>query len=137
MAARHQTYWLLFLCFVAGMASASAQTRSSVPTVETIVARMAQARTENRAHLRPYIVTRDYKLFGKDESKAKSEVIADVAFVPPDSKKYTIQETTGSGLGQILVRRMLANEAEVTKDYARHRLSRRTIMISASSARQT
>jgi hypothetical protein len=99
------------------MASAPAQTRSSVPIAETIIARMAQARAENRARLRPYVVTRNYKLFGKDESKAKSEVIADVAFVPPDSKKYTIQETNGSGLGQILVRRMLANEAEVTKDY--------------------
>jgi hypothetical protein len=30
---------------------------------------------------------------------------------------YTIEETNGSGLGQTLVRRMLANEAEVTKDY--------------------
>jgi hypothetical protein len=110
--------WLLFLYLVAGMASAPAQTGSSVPTAETIIARMAQARAENRARLRPYIVTRDYKLFGKDESKAQSEVIADVAFVPPDSKKYTIEETKGSGLGQILVRRMLANEAEVTKDHA-------------------
>ena len=117
LVARQQAGWLLFLYLVAGMASASAQTGSSVPTAETIIARMAQARAENRARLRPYIVTRNYKLFGKDESKAKSEVIADVAFVPPDSKKYTIEETNGSGLGQILVRRMLANEAEVTKDY--------------------
>ena len=84
---------------------------------------MAQARANNRARLRPYIVTRNYKLFGKDESKAKSEVIADVAFVPPDSKKYTIEEANGSGLGQIVVRRMLANEAEVTKDYVATDLS--------------
>jgi len=118
VVARQQAGWLLFLYFAVGMASASPQTGNSVPTAETIVTRMAQARAENRARLRPYIVTRNYKLFGKDESKAKSEVIADVAFVPPDSKKYTIQETNGSGLGQILVRRMLANEAEVTKDYA-------------------
>jgi hypothetical protein len=116
--ARHQAGWLLFLYLVVGMASASAQIESSGPTAETIIAGMAQARAENRARLRPYIVTRNYKLFGKDESKAKSEVIADVAFVPPDSKKYTIAETNGSGLGPILVRRMLAGEAEVTKDYA-------------------
>jgi hypothetical protein len=38
--------------------------------------------------------------------------IADVAFAPPDSKEYTMEETNGSGLGHILVRRMLANEAE-------------------------
>jgi len=117
VVARQPAGWLLFLCLVAGMTSAPAQTGRSVPTAETIIARMAQARAENRARLRPYIVTRNYKLFGKDESKAKSEVVADVAFVPPDSKKYTIQETNGSGLGQILVRRMLANEAEVTKDH--------------------
>jgi len=117
MAARQQASWLLFLYLIAGTASASAQTGSPVPTAETIITRMAQARAENRARLRPYIVTRDYKLFGKDGSKTKSEVIADVAFVPPDSKKYTIQVTNGSGLGQMIVRRMLPSEAEVTKDF--------------------
>ena len=118
VVARQQAGWLLFLYLAAGMASAPAQTASAVPTAKTIIDRMAQARIENRVRLRPYIVTRSYKLFAKDESKAKSEVIADVAFVPPDSKKYTIEETNGSSLGQILVRRMLANEAEVTRDYA-------------------
>jgi hypothetical protein len=121
--ARQQTSWLLLLYLVGAMASTSAQTGSSVPTAEAITARMAQARAENRARLRPYIVTRNYKLFGKEGSKAKSEVIADVAFVPPNSKKYTIQETNGSGLGQMIVRRMLANKAEVTKDYVSTDLS--------------
>ena len=37
LAARRQTSWLLFLYLVAAMASASAQTGSSVPTAETIV----------------------------------------------------------------------------------------------------
>jgi len=101
LAAWHQTSRLLFLYLVAAMASASAQTGATLPNVETIVARMAQARAENRARLRPYIVTRNYKLFGKDEGKAKSEVIADVAFVPPDSKGYIIQATNGSGMGQL------------------------------------
>ena len=99
MALRQQTSWLLFLYLVAGMASTSAQTGSTVPTVEAIVARMTRARAENRAHFRPYVVTRDYKLFGKERDKTKSQVIADVAFVPPDSKKYTIQQTNGSELG--------------------------------------
>jgi hypothetical protein len=123
VVARQQAGWLLFLCLVAGVAPASPQTGNSVPTAETIITRMAQARARNRARFRPYIVTRDYKLFGKDESKAKSEVIADVAFVPPDSKKYTIEETNGSGLGPILVRRMLAGEAEATRDHVSTDLS--------------
>jgi hypothetical protein len=99
------------------MAGAYAQTQISAPTEKTIIARMAQARTQNRARLRPYIVTRNYKLFGNEVSKSKSEVIADVTFVPPDSKKYRIQETSGSGVGQVLVRRVLAGEAEVEKDH--------------------
>ena len=115
---RPLTFWWLFLSLIALAASTSAQTASPVPSVETIVARMAQARVDNQARFRSYIVTRDYKLFGKERDKTKSQVIADVAFVPPDSKKYTIQQTNGSGLGGMIVRRMLANEAEVTKDYA-------------------
>ncbi len=122
-AARQQASWLLVFYLVAGVASASAQTGRLVPTAEIIITRMAQARAENRARLRPYIVTRNYKLFGKEGSNAKSEVTADVAFVPPDSKKYTIQETNGSGLGQIIVRRILANEAEVAKNYVSTDLS--------------
>jgi hypothetical protein len=117
VAARRQTSWLLFLYLVAAMASASAQTGSSVPTAETIVARMAQARAENRARLRPYIVTREYKLYGNERQATKSEVVADVTFVPPDSKKYTIQQINGSGLGKMIIGHMLAKEAEVTKDY--------------------
>ncbi len=78
---------------------------------------MAQARTENRAHLRPYIVTRDYELFGKERHNAKSQVIADITFVPPDLKKYVIEQTNGTGLGEKIVRRMLESETEVAKDY--------------------
>jgi hypothetical protein len=116
-AERHQISCLLFLYLVTAIASASAQTGSAVPTAEIIIASMAQARAENRARLRPYIVTREYKLYGKEGQAAKSEVVADVTFVPPDSKEYTIQQINGSGLGQMIVRRMLANEAEITKDY--------------------
>jgi hypothetical protein len=116
VAARRQTSWLLFLYLVDVMASASAQTGSSVPTTETIIAGMAQARAENRGRLRPYIVTREYKLYGKERQATKSEVVADVTFVPPDSKEYTIQQINGSGLGKMIIGRMLEKEAEVTKD---------------------
>jgi len=78
---------------------------------------MAQARAESRVRLRPYVVTRNYQLFGNDASKAKSKVVANVAFVPPDSKRYRIEEASGSGVGQVLVRHMLAGEAEVEKDH--------------------
>jgi hypothetical protein len=116
MAARPQALWLLFLYLAAAVAGASAQTRSTIPTVEIIVARMAQARDENEARFRPYVVTRDYQLFGKERDQSKAQVIADVIFVPPDLKNYAIQQTIGAGLGERVVRRMLASEAEIAKD---------------------
>jgi outer membrane lipoprotein-sorting protein len=118
VAVRSQTWWLFFLSLPIVAAVASAQIGSTVPSVETILARMAQARAENRARFRSYVVTRDYKLFGKERDKTKSEVIADVTFVPPDFKKYAIQQTEGTGLGEKIVRRMLEREVEVTKDYS-------------------
>jgi hypothetical protein len=109
---RQLACWVLFL---AVSAAASAQTGTLVaPSMETIVARMALARVENQASFRPYIVTRDYKLFGKERLTSKSQVIADVSFVPPDHKKYTIQQANGFGLGERIVRRMLDSETEIT-----------------------
>jgi len=111
-----QTVRVLLLCATALVASAWPQTGTTVPTVETIIARMAQARIENQARFRPYVVTRGYTLFGQERQKSKSAVMADVTFVPPDRKQYAIQESSGSGLGEMLVRRMLAGEADITKN---------------------
>ena len=73
---------LVVSLLVALVISASAQTNSSMPTIETIASRMAQANADNQARVRPYIVTRDYKMFGKDREEAKSEVTVNIAFVP-------------------------------------------------------
>jgi hypothetical protein len=113
---RQQISCGLFLS-LAVMVSASAQSGSAAPTVETILVRMAQARAENRARLRPYVVTRDYTLFGKERNRSKAEVTAEVTFVPPNSKQFSIQQSSGSGMGERLVRRMLKGETEVVEDY--------------------
>lgn len=89
----------------------------SAPSIETIVTRMAEARVENRSRLRAYSVTRDYRLFGKEGRAAKSQVVADVSFVPPASKQYTIQMANGMGLGERIVRQMLEHETEIVKNY--------------------
>ena len=102
---------------VSGLAFAQGRSGGSVPTVETILSRMAQARAENRTHLRPYGVIRDYKLFGKERIATKAEVIADVTFVPPDVKRYAIRQANGMGLGEKIVRQMLEHETDIVKDY--------------------
>jgi hypothetical protein len=95
-----------------------AQNQSGVPTVEIIVARMAQARAGNRAAFRSYSVTRHYSLFGKETGKSKAEILADLTFVPPDTKLHRIQQAQGTGLGEKIVRQMLEHEAVVVKDYS-------------------
>jgi len=119
------------LCFTLGLvlthlvvpAAGLAQTGTAVPSLEDIIARMAQARAENRGRLRPYLVRRDYKLFGKEKSKTKTEVTADLTFVPPASKAYSIQRHVGTGLGLKVVRRMLDSEVEITTDFGATDLS--------------
>src|SRR5512135_3732986 len=89
-----QASWLLFLCLATAVEYASAQNGSPIPALDTIIARMAQAREENQARFRPYVVTRDYKLSDTEKYNTKAQVVADVSFVPPNSKKYAIQQTS-------------------------------------------
>ena len=119
-----QAWGMLFLCFTTAVEYASAQTSSPIPALDTIIARMAQARNENQSRFRPYVVTRDYKLSDKEKSNTRAQVVADVSFVPPNSKNYSIQQTSGMGLGEFIVRRMLASESEITKDTSSTEISR-------------
>ena len=103
--------------FVAAIPRANAQSGHVVPTVEVILTRMAQARAENRTQLRPYSVTRNYRLFDTEKLATRAEVIADLTFVPPDRKHYAILKANGMGLGEKIVRQMLEHETDIVKDY--------------------
>src|SRR5712691_7651519 len=90
-----------------------AQSAGSAPDTESIVARMSVARAESRTLLRPYSVLLNYKLFDKEKRQTKSEVIADIIYVPPDIQHYTIHKANGLGLGEVIVRKILDSESEV------------------------
>jgi Outer membrane lipoprotein-sorting protein len=103
--------------YLGAAAIVSAQAQSTVPSNEVMIALMAQAQAENRTHFRPYIITRDYKLFeGEDHNQARSRVIAEITVVPPVSKKYTVTNSNGSGLEEQIVRKMLDGEVAFAKD---------------------
>lgn len=105
------------LIYFATAGCLSAQALGAVPASEDIVARMAQAQADNQAHFRPYVVTRYYKLFGREDPlKFKSRVTAEITVVPPDLKRYTIENTDGSGWGEKVVRKMLDGEVAFAKD---------------------
>ena len=73
-----------------------------------------------------YQVIREYRLSGAQDSKANSEVIAEVNFRPPARGDYRIQQSSGSDRGLQVVRRLLDHEAERTSqnDKARTALNR-------------
>jgi hypothetical protein len=104
---------LLVLLNFAVLAPSYAQ--PAIPAVDVILLRMARARASNQAHMRPYSVTRHYRLVGAQE-QTRSEVIADVSFVPPSFKQFVIQESSGIGLGERIVRQMLEHETDIVKN---------------------
>jgi hypothetical protein len=99
--------------------TAACVSAQAVPTKETIIASMAQAQVDNRTRFRPYIVTRDYRLFeGQDENRVRSHVVAEMTIMGPESKTYAIENASGSGLAERVVRKMLDAEVAVAKDSA-------------------
>jgi hypothetical protein len=116
VTSRAQLACLIVVCSI-GVTCVSAQTQSQIPTNEEIVALMVQAQNENRAHFQPYRVTRDYKLYkGDDDNPLKPRLIAEISVVPPDSKKYTIENSNGSLLEEKIVRKMLDGEVAFARD---------------------
>ena len=107
---------MMLMGAAANASEPSPSTVNNAPDVETIVARMIGARIENRARLRPYQVTRNYKLFGKEKQKLKSEVNADITFAPPGAERFLIRKIEGLGLGEVIVRKILESESEVLAD---------------------
>ena len=99
-------------------ASIPGRAETAAPELQSIIARMAEARAQNQARLRSYVVTREYILFDKDEHDKRSEVTAEISFAPPGFKQYQIVQAQGSGLGERIVRRMLDGETKIVKDYA-------------------
>src|SRR5215469_14212868 len=83
--------------------------------LKSIIQRMEAALQQNRAHARPYSVTRDYVLYGNDPEHVKGHIVAQVNFLPPNRKSYDIAESTG-GFQEKVVRRVLDHEVEVRRD---------------------
>jgi hypothetical protein len=121
VVARRGMLWCLLILL--GIMHAPAQ-NAGILTMEAVLERMEHARNENRARLRAYTVTRGYTLFGKERFAPRSEVVANLTFVPPNSKQYAIERSNGTGLGQKIVREMLDKETDIGKDHNASDISR-------------
>ena len=68
-------------------------------------------------------VTREYQLAAQGAAKPNSDVVAEVSFVPPTAKDYTIVKAEGSDRGQGIVRKVLEHEASMTTHAQEHEVS--------------
>lgn len=78
--------------------------------VGQIVSRIQQARAAEHEQSVPYTVTREYQLQARDAARASSQVVAQVSFVPPTQKDYTIVKSEGNDRGTGIIRKVLDHE---------------------------
>ena len=120
--------WVLCL---AGLAAASAQSNSPgipvlpgrFPEVAFIVDAMTHARAENRARMRPYSLTRRYRLLREGHGAVRAEVLVSIRFLPPDAPRFSILQSNGIRIGETVVRQMLEHETEIVRDFGSTDLS--------------
>ena len=84
---------------------------SETSPLAAIIEGMEQAQAGLSSQV-PYQMIREYRLSSSNDSKANSDVIAEVDFSPPASKEYRIQKSSGSDRGQQIVKRVLDHEVE-------------------------
>lgn len=91
--------------------------------LDQIVNRMQQARATESDRSVAYTVTREYRLNAQGSAKSDSNVVAQVNFVPPAEKDYTIVKAEGSGRGTGIVRKVLDHETSMATHSDGHELS--------------
>jgi Outer membrane lipoprotein-sorting protein len=91
----------------------------------SIISRMEQAQLDSRDHDVAYAVTREYQLSAPGTQNPSSNVVAQVNFVPPGAKDYTILKSEGSSRGESIVRKVLDHEAEMASHADQHAVTAR------------
>ena len=111
--------WLPVFVFLATLTSSpqvpSSTTEVRPPDLKLIVQRLEDIQHRDPAESRPYEVTRKYKVFRGYDKQPTSEVMAQINFVPPDTKTYKITQTRGNSRGEKIVRELLDRETESAK----------------------
>ena len=107
---------LVFLFLQAGaLAAEQSSSAAGRPDLATLIRRITEAQLDNGNRVKPYSVTREYKVFAADAVRPRTEVVAKVNFLPPNVKSYDIDQSTG-GMGEKIVRHILDHEVDATRD---------------------
>lgn len=98
--------------------------QSPTPALADIVSRVEQAQIASHDHDVAYQMTREYQLSTPGAQTPSSNVVAQVSFVPPGTKDYTIVKAEGSSRGESIVRKVLEHEAQMASHVEQHEVSR-------------
>jgi hypothetical protein len=93
---------------------AAASAHRQVADLQSIVTGLERAQAQNRQHYRAYTLVRDYKMFSGSDRQPKSDVVAQISFVPPNRKTFTIDRVIGASRGEGVVRKILEHEVKTT-----------------------
>jgi hypothetical protein len=111
--------WLLGFVLLATLASPSQVTSSTgeiePPDLNLILQRLEDIQHQDPGQARPYEVTREYKVLRGFNTQPTSEVMAQIDFVPPDTKTYKIIQAKGDSRGERMVRELLDRETDSAK----------------------
>lgn len=83
--------------------------KSAAPLVD----KMTRAQAENRPQ-DSYQEVRKYRIFPSNNLNFASEIVAEVDFHPPSTKRYAIQQASGSRRAEQVVRSVLDHEVEAS-----------------------
>lgn len=112
------TFFASLVCLLAVIARAQT---AGTPGTRNIVDRMLRVQQENKARVHPFTVKRGYLLLDKQDQQ-KAQVVANISVLPPDSKQYNIESSSG-GMGEKVLRDVLSKETESSRDAQRKELS--------------
>jgi hypothetical protein len=101
---------------LAAVAVLSAQAQT--PDLATIVQHVEQVQNDIHGSTRPYEVTRQYLFYeGDTKPNADSSVTANMSYYPPDTKEFSIVNSSGAGRGQHVVKQVLEHETELANKW--------------------
>ena len=127
-SAAAKCWWLPVLVVLAATASSSQSPKvpleTKSPDLNLMLQHLEDVERRNAAQSRPYELMREYKVFRLDAKQPTSEVMAQIKFVPPDTKTYKITQARGSSIGERIVCQLLDRETESAKKRHESEISR-------------
>ena len=109
---------VLLLPVLMSLMVAAQDSNGTNPALSTIVDKMEQTQLAVRDDVRPYTVTRDYQFFqGEQKPQPDSEVTAEISYLPPSTKEFSIRNAKGSGRGERVVRKVLEHEQQMASSW--------------------